>query len=111
ALLVAAVAATARADDKGKILLTGFEPFEGPKNPSWEAVKGLNGKVVDGYQVVAVELPVEWKRGAERLEEALRDQRPVWLRQQDGRRQQRGQNSSQTRKSPADFMRAARPVA
>jgi pyrrolidone-carboxylate peptidase len=32
---------------------------------------------VNGYRVAAVELPVEWKRGAERLEKAIRDLRPV----------------------------------
>lgn len=77
ALVVAAVAATARAEGKGKILLTGFEPFQGPTNPSWQAVKSLNGKTLNGYEVVAVELAVEWKRAAEQIEAHIRDNRPV----------------------------------
>jgi pyroglutamyl-peptidase len=80
ALVVMALAASAWADDdKGKILITGFEPFQGPTNPSWQAVKGMDGRLVNGYRVVAVELPVEWKRGAYFLERAIRDNRPVAL--------------------------------
>ena len=80
ALVVAALSATSWADDdKGKILITGFEPFQGPTNPSWQAVKGLNGQRVNGYLIVAAELPVEWKRGAWFLERAIRDHRPVAL--------------------------------
>src|SRR5581483_9941945 len=77
AMLLGAAAATARADGKGKILLTGFEPFEGPRNPSWEAVKNLDGKTVDGYQVVALQLPVAWQGAADKLEAAIRDIRPA----------------------------------
>jgi len=41
------------------ILLTGFEPFGGEtKNPSWEAVKCLDGEILFGdYQIQAVQLP------------------------------------------------------
>ena len=31
-----------------EILVTGFDPFDGePINPAWEAVKRLDGKVID----------------------------------------------------------------
>ena len=48
------------------ILLTGFEPFGGqPINPSWEAVRRLNGTMIDGAVVRAEELPVLWYGSAE----------------------------------------------
>lgn len=42
-----------------KVLITGFQPFGGESiNPALEAVKILNGKVINGYEVVTCELPV-----------------------------------------------------
>ena len=36
-----------------EILVTGFDPFDGePINPAWEAVKRLDGKVIDGQHPV-----------------------------------------------------------
>lgn len=44
-----------------KILLTGYEPFGGESiNPSWEAVKVLNGRTIAGAEVVSEEMPVVW---------------------------------------------------
>ncbi len=41
------------------ILLTGFEPFAGESiNPSWDAVRELDGEVIHGHRVVAHRLPV-----------------------------------------------------
>ncbi len=41
-----------------KVLLTGFEPFDGEKvNPSWLAVRRLHGRVIRGHQIVARKLP------------------------------------------------------
>ncbi|MGE5654008.1 MAG: pyroglutamyl-peptidase I, partial [Bacillota bacterium] len=41
------------------VLVTGFQPFGGETvNPSLEAVKLLNGLVIDGYEVVIGEIPV-----------------------------------------------------
>ncbi|HZU95511.1 MAG TPA: pyroglutamyl-peptidase I [Planctomycetota bacterium] len=78
ALAVALSMGAAWADDsKGTILVTGFVPFEGPVNPSWEAVKDLNGKVVDGYTIMAVQLPVDWKKVPKRLEALIKQYRPV----------------------------------
>lgn len=42
-----------------RILLTGFEPFLGRSvNPSWEAVRELDGEVIGGAWVRAVRVPV-----------------------------------------------------
>lgn len=40
------------------VLLTGFEPFENePINPSWEAVRALDGERIDDAVIVARQLP------------------------------------------------------
>ncbi|HET6914115.1 MAG TPA: pyroglutamyl-peptidase I, partial [Rhodanobacteraceae bacterium] len=40
------------------ILLTGFAPFAGEAvNPSWQAVRALDGEVIEGHRVIALELP------------------------------------------------------
>ena len=40
-----------------KVLLTGFDPFGGETvNPSWEAVKRLNGEKVEGVSIVAEQI-------------------------------------------------------
>ncbi|HET9835107.1 MAG TPA: pyroglutamyl-peptidase I, partial [Rhodanobacteraceae bacterium] len=44
------------------ILLTGFAPFAGEAvNPSWQAVRELDGEMIEGHRVVAVELPTEFE--------------------------------------------------
>lgn len=41
-----------------RILVTGIEPFDGEtSNPSWEAVRVLDGEEIDGHLVVARQLP------------------------------------------------------
>jgi len=46
---------------KGKILLTGYEPFlDMKKNPSMEAIRLLDGMVYNGYEVVVEELPMKY---------------------------------------------------
>lgn len=44
------------------ILLTGFEPFGvgKPPNPSWEAIKALDGTTWKGYRLVCKQMPVVW---------------------------------------------------
>jgi pyroglutamyl-peptidase len=50
------------------VLLTGFDPFDGAAiNPSWEAVRQLDGWVGDGFRVVARELPCVFGRSVEAL--------------------------------------------
>ena len=46
---------------KGKILLTGYEPFlDMKKNPSMEAIRLLDGMAYNGYEVVVEELPMKY---------------------------------------------------
>ncbi|MBP1765393.1 MAG: pyrrolidone-carboxylate peptidase [Firmicutes bacterium] len=46
-----------------KVLVTGFEPFGGEAvNPALEAIKLLEGKIVNGAQIIARSLPVAQKR-------------------------------------------------
>ena len=60
-----------------KILLTGYEPFGGEKiNPSWEAVKQLDGKVINGVEVVAEEMPVVWNDIDSEFESAMEKHKP-----------------------------------
>jgi len=41
------------------VLLTGFMPFGGETiNPSWQAVSRLHGQSIDGWSIVAAEIPV-----------------------------------------------------
>ena len=63
-----------------EILVTGFDPFDGePINPAWEAVKRLDGKVIDGqHPVHALMIPTvryealsAIKRGIERFDPQL----------------------------------------
>jgi pyroglutamyl-peptidase len=50
------------------VLLTGFEPFDGAAiNPSWEAVRRLDGWSGDGFIVEARELPCVFGDAAEAL--------------------------------------------
>jgi len=42
-----------------KLLITGFQPFGGEAiNPALELVKQLAGKSINGYEVIAREIPV-----------------------------------------------------
>ena len=46
---------------KGKILLTGYEPFlDMKRNPSMEAIRLLDGMEYNGYDVVVEELPMRY---------------------------------------------------
>jgi len=54
------------------ILLTGFEPFNGAAlNPSWEAVRALDGWSGPGFQVAARQLPCVFGRANVALLEAV----------------------------------------
>jgi len=55
-----------------RILLTGFDPFGGSIiNPSWVAVRQLHGWQVDGWEVVAAQLPTRFDRSLHVLDELL----------------------------------------
>jgi pyroglutamyl-peptidase len=59
------------------VLLTGFDPFDGAAiNPSWEAVRQLDGWAGDGFRVVARELPCVFGRAAEALSGFVDELRP-----------------------------------
>ncbi|HET7561369.1 MAG TPA: pyroglutamyl-peptidase I [Rhodanobacteraceae bacterium] len=62
---------------KPTVLLTGFAPFAGEAvNPSWEAVRALDGTIIEGHRVTAVELPTEFGTSVPALRAALRRARP-----------------------------------
>jgi pyroglutamyl-peptidase len=59
------------------ILLTGFEPFNGAAiNPSWEAVRALDGWSGPGFQVAARQLPCVFGRAIEAMGAALDEVHP-----------------------------------
>jgi pyroglutamyl-peptidase len=58
--------------DPVRILLTGFEPFDGALvNPSWEVAQALGGTVCDGATVHAVQLPCAFGKASDQLAQAL----------------------------------------
>ncbi|WP_026694453.1 pyroglutamyl-peptidase I [Peribacillus kribbensis] len=62
---------------KHKILLTGFEPFGGEKvNPSWEAVKQLNGMEIEDVVFIAEQIPTVFKKSIKVLEELIERYQP-----------------------------------
>lgn len=62
---------------KGKLLLTGFEPFGQDKvNPSGDVARSLDGADIEGYQVVSRILPVEWGTAKERIESYIDEVSP-----------------------------------
>ncbi|WHZ18625.1 MAG: Pyrrolidone-carboxylate peptidase [Rhodanobacteraceae bacterium] len=59
------------------VLLTGFAPFGGELvNPSWQAVRALDGAMIEDHRVVAVELPTEFDASLPTLWHALREHEP-----------------------------------
>ena len=59
-----------------KILVTGFEPFDGEKtNPSWEVVNALP-RVIAGHAVVRECIPVSFRRGPAAVLEAIQRENP-----------------------------------
>lgn len=60
-----------------RILLTGFEPFLGRSiNPSWEAVRQLDGEMIAGAWIRAVRIPVVYGESVRAIAEEL-DREPV----------------------------------
>lgn len=60
-----------------RILLTGFEPFLGRSvNPSWEAVRQLDGEVIAGAWIRAVRVPVVYRESVRVITEEL-EREPV----------------------------------
>ncbi len=60
-----------------RVLLTGFEPFGGETvNPSWEAVRALRGRRIDGHRIEATRLPTAFGDALATLDAALAASRP-----------------------------------
>ncbi|MGZ5179693.1 MAG: pyroglutamyl-peptidase I [Ramlibacter sp.] len=61
-----------------RVLVTGFDPFGGqPLNPSWLAVQALQGRELHGHRIVAAQLPTEFGRALQVLQELLGQHRPA----------------------------------
>ena len=61
-----------------KVLLTGFDGFGGDVvNPSWLAVQALHDEVINGYRVVAAQLPTTFADSGRALLALLRTHQPV----------------------------------
>ncbi len=59
------------------VLLTGFEPFENePVNPSWEAVRALDGERVGDALIVARQLPCVFGKAIEAMDALVDTLRP-----------------------------------
>jgi pyroglutamyl-peptidase len=55
-----------------KILVTGFEPFDGsPVNPSQQVALGVNEQIIGGYSIVTAILPVDRLGGPQALLQAI----------------------------------------
>jgi pyroglutamyl-peptidase len=69
---------TRRNDKESVILLGGFEPFHGERrNPSVEVARALDGELIGGLRVKAVELPVVYGRATRRIVDAIERVRPA----------------------------------
>jgi pyroglutamyl-peptidase len=72
-----------------RILVTGFEPFDGQSiNPSWAVASALHGAAIAGAQVTAVQLPCVFAQALPALQQALAQHRPdivLALGQAEGR--------------------------
>lgn len=54
------------------VLLTGFAPFAGESvNPSWQAVRALEGRVIAGHRITTLELPCAFGQSLPALRRAL----------------------------------------
>ena len=59
------------------ILVTGFGPFlDVEENPSWEAIKDLEGAVIGRHRIAVAPLEVTYTSAAEQLEAAIQRTRP-----------------------------------
>lgn len=68
----------ARSSPAPTLLLTGFEPFGGDAgNPSWDAVRMLQGRRIAGHRVAARRLPVLFGGSLQVLRAAIRETSPA----------------------------------
>lgn len=67
-------------DSMTKILITGFEPFDGfSVNPSEEVVKLLNKKRIDAFSLVGLVLPLDYTKALDILDKALKKHNPDYI--------------------------------
>ncbi|MBW8348793.1 pyroglutamyl-peptidase I [Bacillus sp. IITD106] len=60
-----------------KVLMTGFDPFGGEKiNPALEAVKQLDGKVFEGVEIVAQEVPTVFHESIKIVIDSIEQHKP-----------------------------------
>jgi pyroglutamyl-peptidase len=63
-----------------KILVTGFEPFDGfTINPSEEVAKTLDGKMIDQHSIVGLVLPLDYKNALDILDKAIEKHQPDYV--------------------------------
>ena len=63
-----------------RILLTGFEPFDKDSvNPSWQVARALDGELIAGGVVHAVQLPCVFGAAMQVLDEALAQLQPTLI--------------------------------
>lgn len=61
-----------------KVLLTGFEPFDGGQiNPSWLAAHALHGRRIGGHRLVAARLPTAFGESLQALHKLLLANQPA----------------------------------
>lgn len=66
--------------EQPRILLTGFTPFGGEDiNPSWEAVRVLDGKLIGGHRVVSRLLPTAFAESQRELAMMAEEMAPAIL--------------------------------
>ncbi|MGL4654132.1 MAG: pyroglutamyl-peptidase I [Cetobacterium sp.] len=59
-----------------KVLITGFDPFGGESiNPAWEAVNSMQD-MIDGIEVVKLQIPTVFKKSAEKLFHGIEEYKP-----------------------------------
>lgn len=63
-----------------KILVTGFEPFDGfLTNPSEEIAKELDGKKINEHSINGIVLPLDYKNALNILDQALQKYQPDYI--------------------------------
>ncbi|MDH4213440.1 MAG: pyroglutamyl-peptidase I [Candidatus Thorarchaeota archaeon] len=67
-------------DSVSKILVTGFEPFDGFLiNPSEEIAKALDGKKINQHSIIGIVLPLDYKNALNILDQALHKHHPDYI--------------------------------
>lgn len=60
------------------VLLTGFDAFGGDTlNPSWLAVQALDGELIEGYTLVAAQIPTAFTGATQELIRLLKQHQPI----------------------------------